>query len=626
MTDYQQLLYDIKSDVLNFLINTSGEVMPFNKVFDSFKSLLTKYFDITESTFLLYEANTNTLFSLQDSDSHEMKTEAIPWAIVKPFFYQQCLARVPLFLKEKVAFQDMTDMVICKAKQEEPVGVLLLKRTEKWKNFTKTKYIKDLINNVVRVLHTINDNQKVISNEKRYRKLYSMTELFHSTMDIDLILENVLLTIQENFSDLDVELILSNDQDRQTKLEIKLFDYMFERPSTIEAFVSGEITVELAEDLNSRILNAPIKGRQAIYGILQVRAPIRYVFTNVQKGFIQKLANASGNALENAKLYHQSHRLIRDLQLINETSHRLNSKIDIGEMLEFLQQQLIKSFQPMEVGFVLEINDSFKVLRESSDIFKTEEGNKYVQHAEKHFKISTDSVFIADFSRVIPNELEYHSLMAIPMVVEEKIIGFCIVLHKNPYFFSFDSFKLMQSLIHHSSLAIANSVLRDQLQEMVDRDHLTKLYARSYLDRYVENSLKQDDEGMFLLIDIDNFKLVNDTYGHQIGDQVLVQIAEQLKKSIGSLGICARWGGEELAIYIPNIKYDEAIKISEKIVASVPQVTSPKVSISAGLVPWDKVDRPAFQSIFIQADTALYKAKKNGKNQVCIYDETLQHN
>ena len=120
--------------------------------------------------------------------------------------------------------------------------------------------------------------------------------------------------------------------------------------------------------------------------------------------------------------------------------------------------------------------------------------------------------------------------MAIPILMEEHISGFSIVLHKEPYFFSFDSFKLMQSLIHHSSLAIANSILRDQLQEMVDRDHLTKLFARNYLDRYVEKSLDKDDSGMFLLIDIDNFKRVNDTYGHQIGDRVLVQIASQLRK------------------------------------------------------------------------------------------------
>ena len=82
---------------------------------------------------------------------------------------------------------------------------------------------------------------------------------------------------------------------------------------------------------------------------------------------------------------------------------------------------------------------------------------------------------------------------------------------------------------------------------MVDHDHLTKLYARSYLDKFVNQSLKNDDCGMFLLIDIDNFKRINDTYGHQVGDQVLIQIGEMLIEKVGKKGICARWGGEEMA-------------------------------------------------------------------------------
>jgi len=216
--------------------------------------------------------------------------------------------------------------------------------------------------------------------------------------------------------------------------------------------------------------------------------------------------------------------------------------------------------------------------------------------------------------------------MAIPILMEEKINGFSIVLHKEPYFFSFDSFKLMQSLIHHSSLAIANSILRTQLQEMVDLDHLTKLYARSYLDQFVEKSLEYDQSGMFLLIDIDNFKRINDTYGHQVGDKILVQIAVQLKETIGSRGICARWGGEEMSVYVPNIDEKEALELASTIVEVIPSTTDPQVTISAGLITWDERDRPAFQSVFLHADTALYEAKNSGKNRFCTHNGSFQTN
>ena len=129
---------------------------------------------------------------------------------------------------------------------------------------------------------------------------------------------------------------------------------------------------------------------------------------------------------------------------------------------------------------------------------------------------------------------------------------------------------------------------------------------------------------MFLLIDIDNFKKVNDTYGHQIGDEVLVQIGSLLQRKIGTRGICSRWGGEELAIYIPNILTHEALKISNEIVDIIPKVTTPKVTISAGLITWEKSNRPDFKEIFLQADTALYNAKHNGKNRVCVFEETMQ--
>lgn len=619
MIGHQQTLVNIKSDLLNICVssvdkhNTDTSTLLYK--------CLNHHFDIDECYFLLYEGENIKPFNIDPT--YEFNFNGIVWELLESYFEHKRVVEIPQFLKSLTDFQQLSHMAMLKVDHYNIRGVLLLKPTPKWYAFSESEFFEDFVESVIKVIHMLNDNLEVRQNESQYRKLYNMTDLFHSTMDIDLILENVLVTIQENFPNFDVELILSNDQDRQTKVHIKPFDYLSERPSVIEAFVSGGITTELADDLDRCLLNAPIKGRQAIYGILQVSAPISYVFSSTQKDFIRMLAHASGNALENAKLYHQSHRLISDLQLINETSHRLNMKLDINEMFMFLQKQLMKSFQPMELCFVFKEKNEFRLTDASTNLFKTDEGKLYIDHVTKHFENSQDSLFIADFSRLISHEVYYKSLMAIPMVVEQHINGFSIVLHRDSYFFSFDSFKLMQSLIHHSSLAIANSILRNQLQEMVDHDHLTRLYARSYLDKFVEKALLNDDSGMFLLIDIDNFKLINDTYGHQVGDEILIQIGEQLINIVGTRGICARWGGEEMAVYVPNILSDEAIKLSKHIVETIPETTTPKVTISAGLITWKKQQPLEFQSIFLQADMALYNAKNNGKNQVCVFDESM---
>ena len=617
----QKQIIEIKSDILSLCVNSVEELNSLSEYFDLLKTFLTNHFDIERSNFLVHESNVFTcvkgdLFTREEG-------EDFPWTLFEPYFKQSKIVNIPYFISEQTKYKEMTHMVLFQYKEHKPSAVLLIQETMKWRTFIEMPEAKEIFQLITKITYNIQRTLLIRVNESRFRKLYNMTELFHSSMDIDLILQNVLVTIKENFPALDAELILSNDQDRLTTVNIKPFDYLSERPSTIDAFVSGEVTYEKADDLGEKLLNAPIKGRQAIYGILQVSVPKNYHFYDEQKEFIRMLAQASGNALENAKLYHQSHRLVSDLQLINETSHRLNMKLNIEEMLTFLQKQLIKSFQPTELAFVLK-ESNYNLANVGTDFFNTEEGRIYMQHVNKHFENTQDPLFIADFSRLISQNVKYKSLIAIPMIMEERVRGYSVVLHIEPYFFSFDSFKLMQSLIHHSSLAIANSILQTKLQEMVDRDHLTKLYARSYLDRFVENSLMCDDSGMFMLMDIDNFKKVNDTYGHQVGDEVLKQIGSTLQSLIGSRGVCARWGGEEMSVYISNVLPHEAEKIAQHIVDEIPNVTNPRVTISAGLILWHKSQRPDFQSVFLQADTALYNAKHNGKNQVCLFDDSMQ--
>ncbi|MCM3387453.1 sensor domain-containing diguanylate cyclase [Ureibacillus chungkukjangi] len=621
MREHREILTNIKSDLLSLCIDSMNQRNGYDEYMSLIQNSLKQYFDIDKCCFLLYECESLKPFNIKSSIDIDLNS--ITWSDFTTHFSQKKLIDLPECLSHIKEFNLFSKMLLLKTGQFGEYCILLLQETPKWTAFTKSEFFENFVDTAADMLKVLCKNIEILQNEKQYRKLYNMTDLFHSTMDIDLILENVLITIQDNFPNFNVELILSNDHDRQTKVHIKPFDYLSERPSAIEAFVSGKIIVEQAVEMNRCLLNAPMKGRQAIYGILQVSAPIFYVFSKTEEDFIRMLAHASGNALENAKLYHQSHRLISDLQLINETSHRLNMKLDSKEMFMFLHKQLMKSFQPMEVCFVLKSDSELKLTEASTELFDTEEGSIYINHAANHFKNSQEPLFIADCSRLIGKELNYNSMMAIPMIVEQRINGFSIVLHRDSYFFSFDSFKLMQSLIHHSSLAIANSILRNKLQEMVDHDHLTKLHTRSYLDRFVESSLESDSSGMFLLIDIDNFKHVNDTYGHQVGDEVLVQIADQLKKVIGTRGICARWGGEELAVYVPNILVAEVEKLASQIVESVPVATNPTVTVSAGLITWNTKQRPEFQSIFLHADTALYNAKSTGKNKFSIFNESM---
>src|SRR5690606_36055600 len=151
-----------------------------------------------------------------------------------------------------------------------------------------------------------------------------------------------------------------------------------------------------------------------------------------------------------------------------------------------------------------------------------------------------------------------------------------------------------------------------QLQELVDKDHLTKLYTRSYLDEVVTSTIESEEAGVFLIMDVDNFKHVNDTYGHATGDMVLQQISVYVLSIVNSRGIASRWGGEEIAIFIPTATIEDGIELARQLVKGIPEATDPSVTVSIGLSGWSPTDGKSYKELFQSTDRALYHAKNYG--------------
>ncbi|WP_335871288.1 sensor domain-containing diguanylate cyclase [Bacillus sp. 2205SS5-2] len=463
--------------------------------------------------------------------------------------------------------------------------------------------------------------RSVIEEEKRYRELFKVTETFHSSMEIDTLLGEIISTLQKVFPLYSYHLLLSNDHQEYRNLPIQNFDYDHASTAAMHTFVSGEIQVERSTVSGNTTLYAPLKGKQGIYGVMQVGSLTQKIFPQKEKEFIKLLAYTAGSALENAKLYQQSKRLISDLQLINELSHRLNSNLRLSETLTFLNAQIQKSFHASAIGFVFlqDRIERYNVLPGSSEVFRNGNGVEYIQYVESKILRDNDSLFIGDLNGKFDHmDPLYRSIMAVPMVEHSEIIGFCLVLHYEPYSFSFDMYKLLQSFIHHSTLALTNSMLREKLEKMVITDHLTQLYSRNHLDEFIERSMIEETQGALLLFDIDDFKKINDTYGHHIGDQVLIQVANLLKEIVKGLGLSARWGGEEMAVYFPRTTTADVFHIAEKIVEECPIRTKPNVTLSCGLSDWSRDKTITATKLLTEADGALYEAKKKGKNQVVV--------
>lgn len=460
--------------------------------------------------------------------------------------------------------------------------------------------------------------------EKRYKQLFRVTEKFHSTMDMDAVLGEIISTLQEVYPSFTYYLLLSHDHKGYGGLPVKDLEYDSENLTAMQSYVSGQIQFEDSVADKNSIMYAPLKGKQGVYGVLQVIAPDSLVFPQNEVEFIKLLANTAGSALENAKLYEQSRKLVADLQLINETSHQLNTSLRLTDTMKFICGQILKSFKAQEVGFIMldSENDDYSVIQGSTSFFFSKDASEYIINVGRRIQRDMEPLFIGDFvpeNGVAP--LLYRSIMGVPMIQSGELKGFALVMHEVPYHFAFDTFKLLQSLIHHSTLAFTNSILREELEKMVVTDHLTKLYSRGYLDDKMNLSMLEDAQGTFILIDIDNFKGVNDKYGHQVGDDVLIQLARQIAKNIRGTDIGARWGGEELAIYLPGAPLEIGVMIANRLVDKVEKHTNPSVTISCGVSTWIKGQEDTVKSVFKRADQALYLAKNSGKNKVVVQKE-----
>lgn len=171
-------------------------------------------------------------------------------------------------------------------------------------------------------------------------------------------------------------------------------------------------------------------------------------------------------------------------------------------------------------------------------------------------------------------------------------------------------------------------LLNDKLDYANRYDSLTNIYNRSYTlnlaNKYYELSKFEKTPFSILLIDYDFFKKVNDTYGHDTGDEVLKTLSKTISLSIRKNDIFGRYGGEEFLLICPNTNKDEAFLLAEKIRKNVNKKVMINeneifMSISIGLCEDLKDKDLSLTNLISNADNALYKAKESGRNQVSIY-------
>ena len=156
----------------------------------------------------------------------------------------------------------------------------------------------------------------------------------------------------------------------------------------------------------------------------------------------------------------------------------------------------------------------------------------------------------------------------------------------------------------------------EELQILSETDRMTGLYDRVSGKRRVDELLPLDIMGVFFELDIDHFKSINDTYGHQAGDQVILAVADALRTAFRSNDICMRLGGDEFGVYAVGIVEQEMAKaIIGRLFyrienLEIPELGDKKISISVGAAFNKGKKKMSFEDLYAKSDTAMYKSKK----------------
>ncbi|MBI5416792.1 diguanylate cyclase [Candidatus Poribacteria bacterium] len=232
------------------------------------------------------------------------------------------------------------------------------------------------------------------------------------------------------------------------------------------------------------------------------------------------------------------------------------------------------------------------------------------------------------------------NIIVIPIVLRDKILG---IIYIESYRNIHEDMELLLIFANQIAIAIENTVL----YELATIDSLTKLYVKGYFSQRLKEEMRSSHRYnyplLIIFLDVDHFKKINDTYGHQFGDFALAEVAQIIKNSIRETDIGCRYGGDEFAVILPHTNQQGGKILAERILQRINEkaYNSPSgekihISISLGLACINfNINEAAkyirkntfFEEVahrFVEAaDKALYEAKNSGRNRICESDQII---
>lgn len=343
-----------------------------------------------------------------------------------------------------------------------------------------------------------------------------------------------------------------------------------------------------------------------------------------QRKLLKTFANLASISIKQSLLLDKDKKLMSDLNTMVEIIKNTTSLYDTEKVLERVTREIQENYHALYTSIFLIDQENKELIykwgsgfgwENLKDSLKIKLGTKGITAwvAENNQPLIVNDVRKDLRYLEISETSKVRSEMAIPIKIKGEMVGVLDVESEDLNAFNSDHLLVFQLLSDHLGVVIENSKLYEEVKQIAIRDGLTNLYNHRFFYELLEEELKRfyryNGHLSLFMIDINDFKKYNDTYGHLEGDKILKKVAEILFTNCRSIDVISRYGGDEFAILLPHTRTNDALMIANRLWS---KAMEEKISLSVGIVSMSKELVLQKEELLQSADNAMYQAKGAG--------------
>jgi len=483
---------------------------------------------------------------------------------------------------------------------------------------------------------------------QRIAILYDASQAVLSTFDLDEVLQQILLIARDYFHLQNVAILMLDDEagelyvrrqvgwdEGQDKVRVKVGTGMTgaaaQQKRTVYAPDVSKDPRYLKTSRTTRSeLAVPLMVRDQVVGVLDCQSANLNHFDSETADMLTLFSTQASMALQNARLYSLERRRATQLEAINAIAQQTTAVLDLKELLSKVCLLIEHAFQVSHVSVLLKDEDDL-VLRASHGKLtaRVPEGGRLPADSGPWGKaLEAGKTLVENNAQSAPDAglyVETESRMSIPLVSFGQTLGVLALDSERPGAFHSNDTQPLESVADICANAIQNAHYVERVKQLAYLDGLTGIFNRRFFELRMAEEIERArryESGMgVIMIDIDQFKRLNDEFGHLLGDEVLRQVSSILHQQLRKIDVVCRYGGEEFAILLSQTSPQHSLAVAEKLRRMVetwqfPGVPRP-VTISAGTANYP--DHGTTRDELVKAaDAGLYAAKQSGRNRVCL--------